>query len=132
MTQMNTIKEMWNVEPTEEAIIAAIESPRFSAPQIHSRKNWKKVILYLNQGRWVADCPFCNSGMPGHPDLEVIGCPDCGGLYKVDLPTKKEREQAEKILMWREKDVHLNWDRQRGETVQTLKEENVTRGFRFT
>jgi hypothetical protein len=131
MTRMKTIQQMWGIPPTKEAISAFIKSPKVSAVDVVDRTGEEPVVLYLNQGRWLADCRFCNGGMPGHPDGKIIGCPDCGSLYKVDTPTKKEVQEAEAVLMKRDHDIKLSWDRQKGQEVQDLKVENVTRGFEF-
>lgn len=84
------------------------------------------VELYVNEGRWVGDCPNCNGGIAGPPAVwrEPHGvCLGCGYRYKVRYP--KDRVQIEAVLERRPM-VHRNANV--GESVGQLERENVLMG----
>lgn len=84
----------------------------------------RKPAAYINHNRWVADCPECNGGIDCSPDLPKGCCLDCGLVYVLDFPSKREREEAEAVLSERRQPANRNWDRHKGEKVDRLKTEN--------
>lgn len=91
--------------------------------KVELKANSAKPKAYVNWGRWVADCPECNSGIDCSPDLPRGACLDCGAVYKIDFPSKKERDQAGELLSARP-ERNRNWDRHKGEELKRLKTEN--------
>ena len=90
----------------------------------------KMVAAYMNHGRWVIDCPACNTGWlvrPETPSLLVDGrggvhhgC-KCGDVLIVQFPAEKMaiEEQVEK----RPNLINRNW--RAGETIADLRLENA-------
>lgn len=86
----------------------------------------RTVTPYINQGRWVADCPNCGSGIAcwdRNPEACCLGN-RCGHVYTVAWQPAAVRAEVERVLAVRLED-HQNWEAQRGETVEELKIENV-------
>ena len=87
------------------------------------------VVAYINEGRWVADCPDCNAGMmllPGAPFL-------CGLCFNVRIGSYSRLvvwpanpAEIEAVLLLRPMAINRNW--RPGETVWTLLAENVEHG----
>lgn len=84
------------------------------------------VLAYVNEDRWVASCPNCNSGMACTPGIEAV-CLDCGSIYSVEFPSQKQIEQAEKILEVRPV-RNRNWFPEI-EKIADLKKENKEKGL---
>lgn len=82
------------------------------------------VTPYINQSRWVADCPECQAGMACWDRNPQAACLTCGRIYKVAWQSPTERAAAIRILAGR-RAVHRNWDVHRGETVDELVLQNV-------
>lgn len=40
------------------------------------------VAVYINAGRYVADCPYCRKGMLTRPDWGIACCGECGAYYR--------------------------------------------------
>ena len=84
-----------------------------------------KVEAYVNEGRWIAECPeeYCNGAEFVDPDWPVMVCSGgCGsGPFGVVFP--KERENLTAVLVRRPVPATRNWAP--GETVLGLKAENA-------
>lgn len=74
----------------------------------------------VNAGRWIVDCPTCNSAEYVWPDEPLFMCTNCwnqteGNKWrKVDVPV--QRETIERILRARPVPQSRNW------TIETLAE----------
>lgn len=86
-----------------------------------------QVTAYVNHGRWVADCPFCNGAELIDLDDPRFYCLSClnatvgGAWLAVKLPAPAERAAIEHELLRRKEDRHRNW--LPGETVTRLHQE---------
>ncbi len=85
------------------------------------------VAAYVSDGRWVADCVRCASGVACWPANPKACCLACGALYSVDYPPAAAIVKAEAVLDARAVSGQQNWRPDRGETVADLKVENLTR-----
>lgn len=98
-----------------------------------------EVKPYVNQGRWVADCPTigCAGAIVVSVQSPVFYCPDCGNQdndgawYQVVFPM--ELEAIERELLKRPardgfRAMNRNW--KPGETVALLAAENKTQGIK--
>ena len=86
-----------------------------------------QIVAYVNEGRWVADCPYCNGGIaiPMKTQHDAA-CYDCGRIYKnIDRPSGSELRQAEHELEKRPMNRNRNWNRHSGEKVSNLQQENL-------
>ena len=132
--------------PTEEALRAFVDAyqgrPQFQGfPNRRSDNGYLEtevlvahgitVKFYVNEDRWVGDCPFCNSGIAGVYRATVCVCLDCGREMLAEYPDEPDVLQAEVILGARP-EPNRNWRPDLGEDVDDLKVENVTRGIRIT
>ena|SRR5687767_8540210 len=46
---------------------------------------WKSTAaakVYVNFGKWVADCHWCKKGMLTRPDWQLACCSECGAYYE--------------------------------------------------
>lgn len=98
--------------------------------------NWTpngSVIAEVIRGNWVARCPYCPSAIfvdPGH----AFYCPSCamaGNNYQamsVIWPSDKDRAAIEWLLIQRPNPRTRNWLPMDGETLDTLKLENLQNG----
>lgn len=85
------------------------------------------VVAYINEGRWVADCPECNGGIAVWPGMPDACCYDSGHVWTVTFPAVAEIGQAEALLEHRAEPRTRNWI-PAAETIDDLKAENVLRG----
>lgn len=92
--------------------------------EIELKPHAARPKAYVNHGRWVADCPECSGGIDCSPDLPRGACLDCGAVYKIDFPSKKEREDVDALLSERPREANRNWDRHKGEELKLLRTEN--------
>ena len=98
-----------------------------------------EATAYVNQGRWIVDCPKCNAGLFARAERIVCtaysrdGTPipgtGCDSELEVKFPDPAERAKAEAVLAERE-ELNRNWYPDR-ESVSDLKAENALRGVRF-
>lgn len=86
------------------------------------------VLAYVSDGRWVADCPNCRGGIAAWPEHNQGCCFDCGTVATIEYPDESEITEALAALAQRP-DTALNWRPDRGETAQTLRHENIVRGY---
>jgi hypothetical protein len=127
---------------SEEAGVADVEmfirawaaSPRFRGfPERGWAKEWQEsaevIVAYISDGRWVADCAFCAGGIACWPDGGMVACMDCGTTYQnVDYPTPRQIRDVERVLAARPRGM-MDWHRQRGETMNDLKAQNLMHGY---
>jgi len=64
------------------------------------------------------------------PDHGKVCCLDCGSVYTVTFPTRRDMQTADDVLSARPEIETRNWFPDR-ETAADLKVENVTRGLRM-
>jgi uncharacterized Zn finger protein len=98
-----------------------------------------KAAAYLNQGRWVADCPvpYCAGAERVWPELRHLSdgreygiyrdkmhCAECGTVSDVVFPD--EREQIDRVVSARKVPSTRNWNP--GETLSDLDAENQIMG----
>lgn len=79
---------------------------------------------YFNWGRWVVDCPTCNSAEQMQPKAAVFYCRECGHTGPVEWP--ENPAEIEEVLAKRPKRDNRNW--RPGETLEALRLENVLHG----
>lgn len=84
------------------------------------------VDAYVNEDRWVAGCPNCNSGMACTPNLKTV-CLDCGSVWSVNFPPDEDIERAEKALDKRPV-MNRHWMPQT-ESIEDLEKENEDHGL---
>lgn len=99
--------------------------------ELHTSKT--RLVAYVSDGRWVADCPGgpdgnCGGGMAAWPEHEHACCLDCGTVYPIDFPHGQEIAEATEALDAR-LPMHRHWRPDRGETAEDLRVENVERGL---
>lgn len=85
-----------------------------------------QVDAYINHSRWVVECPEgCGYAVIVDPAEPIFLCAICGsGWHEVSFP--EQREEIESTLLVRPEAKLRNWST---ETVQQLKEENITNGL---
>ena len=96
---------------------------REEAADLAIRGDWVKggtVDAYVNHNRWVADCPCGGAELVN--DQPML-CGSCGVEHTVSYPA--ERRSIETLLNHRLEPNTRNW---KGETVDTLKAENIRHG----
>lgn len=104
------LKKLWSDWLQKHAILA-VDRP-------------EKPVVYVNHGRWVADCPVCNSGMLVLPDNPSLQCLDCGSFFKAKvMPSKRDQAAIEKALGERPNPANRNFHPAR-EPVGILEVEN--------
>lgn len=88
------------------------------------RESKQVVVAYVSGGKWIADCPVCNGGIPCWHENPRGCCLDCGTIFQVDNPKPDEVDRVNELLAVR--DLHLrNYHRHRDDTVEKLVEENA-------
>lgn len=81
------------------------------------------ITVYANEGRWLADCPYCNAGMTTQQDWPDIRCFGCSGIYAtVVWPDAETAKDIEAELLMRPMKFQ-NWIP--GESVAQLARENL-------
>ena len=97
-----------------------------------------EIAARINHGRWLVDCPGCNSALVVDLGQPVFMCVECGNAgnegkwFQVAIPSNRKAIEAE--LLKRPMNgrnpaeaVNRNWTP--GETVATLKQENTDHGI---
>ena len=90
------------------------------------------VEARINQGRWLADCPFCSGAELIEPETPEFMCWSCGNAKNggrfvvVSVPATRQREEIERLLSSRPAD-NQNWNP--GEDMAFLVAENVLHGI---
>jgi len=81
------------------------------------------VYAEANHGRWIVNCPNCNSA-----DLLRVWarftCQECHRIYNIIVPENKN--EIDKVLNLRPNATNRNWTP--GETIEMLHLENVLHG----
>jgi len=96
------------------------------------------VAARINHGRWLVDCPGCNSALVVDLSELVFMCVECanaaneGKWFAVIVPTNRKAIETELLKRpWNGRNlaeaVNRNWEP--GETVATLKQENTDHGI---
>lgn len=83
----------------------------------------RKAVARVNHGRWIADCPWCETGMQTRPDWGVAYCAECGAGYErgtVVFPD--DHAEIEAVLLTRVKRSQQHWDNR--QTLEELVAEN--------
>lgn len=78
------------------------------------------VKAYINHGRWVTDCPQCNSAELTPPGMPRMICRECGFSERLQFP--KNLDEIQTILQQRPL-LNQNW--KSGETIADLRIENA-------
>jgi ribosomal protein L37AE/L43A len=97
-----------------------------------------EVAARINHGRWLVDCPGCNSALVVDLSEPVFMCVECanaandGKWFQVTVPTNRaaiEIELLKRPMNGRNpaEAVNRNWEP--GETVATLRQENIDHGI---
>lgn len=82
------------------------------------------IEAYINHGRWVADCRWCNTGMLTRPAWGVAYCAECGARYcRGTVSYPGEFKAAEAILLVRVRREQQNWDST--QSIASLAAENL-------
>ena len=93
-----------------------------------------RVQARVNHGRWLVDCPGCNSALVVDLSELVFMCVECGNAandgkwFQVTVPKNRKAIEAELLKRpWNGRNpaeaVNRNWEP--GETVTMLKQENT-------
>ena len=96
------------------------------------------VAARINHGRWLADCPGCNSAFVMALDQPVYMCVECGNhandgkWLAVTFPANRKAIEDELLKRpWNGRNPaeaqNRNWEP--GETIATLKKENTDHGI---
>ena len=97
-----------------------------------------EVAARINHGRWLVDCPGCNSALVVDLSELVFMCVECGNNHNggkwlaVTVPANREAIETELLKRpWGGRNpasaINRNWEP--GETVATLKQENTEHGI---
>ena len=97
-----------------------------------------KVAARINHGRWLVDCPGCNSALVVDLAQPVFMCVECanaandGKWFAVTVPSNRKAIETELLKRpWNGRNpaeaVNRNWEP--GETVAALKQENTDHGI---
>lgn len=84
---------------------------------------------YVNEARWIVECPFCGSAQVGSPDdprflcVECVNAPVDSAYLQVRYPSVQARALIEDALAARPLRANVNWVP--GETVNELLAQNV-------
>jgi ribosomal protein L37AE/L43A len=96
-----------------------------------------EVAARINHGRWLVDCPGCNSALVVDLSQPVFMCVECGNAgnegkwFTVAVPRNRAAIEAELLkrpINGRNSASAINRNWEPGETVATLKQENIDHG----
>jgi len=96
-----------------------------SAKGIRVTADDRTLVAYVNGGRWVANCPHCNSGIAVHPDWRYAACLDCLHTYTA-ITFPSDLVAVEDALAVRPVN---NQNCTPTETADQLVDENTRRGY---
>jgi hypothetical protein len=68
------------------------------------------VLVYVNYGKWVANCYWCKSGMLTRPDWAFAGCTECGAYYEGELLVFPTDPRIVEALLARPARDTQHWD----------------------
>jgi len=97
-----------------------------------------ELAARINHGRWLVDCPGCNSALVVQLCEFLFMCVECGNTgnggrwFAVTIPANREAIEAELLKRpWNGRNpadaVNRNWEP--GETVAMLRQENIDHGI---
>ena len=97
-----------------------------------------EVPARINHGRWLVDCAGCNSALVIDLSQLAFMCVECGNAandgkwFRVTVPANREAIETELLKRpWNGRNPadakNRNWEP--GETVATLKQENIDHGI---
>ena len=89
---------------------------------IPTHRRAETVTAYVNDGRWVADCP-CGSGILLVPGWALGTCFECGGIAEIAWPDEKAIVAIDAALGERVKRSTMNWTPD--ETIESLQIETL-------
>lgn len=89
------------------------------------------IVAFVNEGRWIVECPFCHSAQVGSPDDPRFLCvcandPVLGAYLQVEYPAPADRARIEDALSARTWVGNVNWLPE--ETANDLVAENIEQG----
>jgi hypothetical protein len=110
------------------AKIAAIRDRFGDQRQVHPAD--VATVAFVNEGRWVVNCPECFSGAAVDVDEGVARCYECGAVYATAtetlvLPSPQTIAAIDEALGARGDRRAMNWT---GETTAALRRENKQHG----
>lgn len=105
--------------PKNEGQMEAWVIQRLRTRGILPVKSKKVQSLYVNHGRWVVACSYCNNTIVSSPRLTTAICLECGTAYKVEVP--EDWDAIEEALVVRPI-ASQNWTKET--TVEELLAEN--------
>jgi hypothetical protein len=77
---------------------------------------------YINHGRWVIDCAWCQKGVLTRPDWGVANCIECGARYPAGTIAFPDDPSIQHLLLLRPVVETQNWDNK--QTAADLLKEN--------
>jgi hypothetical protein len=123
---MRTAKEIvYGADPDDALRICNADRRSKGLPTVTARPEPLSPALYVNHGRWVADC-ICGASVCPFESGESV-CLSCGRRYRLKFPP--QRAAIEQALAERPREENRNWSPRRGadgnlvETVQYLRNE---------
>lgn len=87
----------------------------------------ERVAAYVNDNRWLADCPFCNGGIACWVQMSDSCCFDCGRVYQVDYPSEQEFKDA--VASLERRPFRARFWKPWEQSAQDLRFENIEHGF---
>lgn len=90
------------------------------------------AVARVNNGRWIADCPFGDNGAELVAEDGLFFCCECRNAtvdhayLRVLMPDEPTRKTIEALLLARPEDANRNWLPY--ETVEALAQENEEHG----
>ena len=105
-----------------EALLATAEV-RARRRGMRTTVDARTLVVYVNHGRWVADCPHCDAGIAVDPRWPIAVCRSCFHTY-ASLQVPSDWAAVEQALVSRPM-RHQHWITT--ETVADLEAENARR-----
>lgn len=109
-------------------VLAASDAPSYRALAEAKLLRRKKrleprgdvLFAYVNDNRWIADCPRCGAGIAVHPEWAFAGCLGCGAAF-AHVAAPAHWPEIESVLLARPP-RNRHWHV--GETLDQLRAEN--------
>lgn len=121
-TPLMTLRQVLRVRTPMELAQRHRKAMDEAGTKAHARS--EDLVAYVNHGRWLADCPLCNSGIALDAELPAALCFDCGAVFaRVMWPTPEDKAAIEAALERRPRRAVQNW--RPGEAVLSLLAENL-------
>lgn len=107
-------------EAAYRARVSAIARARQTAVAVSGAS----LVAYVNEGRWVADCPCCHAGISIHPRWSFAACLGCCTTFTaIAIPDEWE---AGEVALCARPATRQHW--RPGETREMLQAETVAQG----